>query len=80
MTHWLRCTRNCINDADQFEILRVDMAMLDEAAKIGAYIGLKLIDATHLCSAIVSGCDVLITNDQKFKSSPKLQIIQISSL
>ena len=64
----------------QFEILGIDMTLLDEAAKAGALVGLKLIDATHLCSAISSGCDVFVTNDQKFKSSPALQVIQINTL
>jgi predicted nucleic acid-binding protein len=72
--------KDMLNDTDQFEILGIDMAMLDEAARTGARVGLKLIDAAHLYSAIASGCDLLVTNDQKFKSSPGLKIIQIGSL
>ena len=72
--------KDLLNDTEQFEVLGIDMTLLDEAANIGAQVGLKLIDAMHLCSAITSSCDVLVTNDQKFKSSAELKIIQISSL
>ena len=41
---------------------------------------MKLIDATHFGSAIAAGCDVLLTNDRKFRSDRGVNVLQLSEL
>jgi predicted nucleic acid-binding protein len=47
------------------------------AANSGGRLGLKLLDAMHYESALEAGCNVLLTADRKFKSSPTLRVLHI---
>ena len=40
-------------------------------------LGMKLIDAMHLHTAIANRCDFLFTHDQNFKSSKGVELIQL---
>jgi len=51
-----------------------------EAARLGADLGLKLIDAVHFQAATAKKCDIFVTNDRRFRSSHGVRVIQISEL
>jgi predicted nucleic acid-binding protein len=63
-----------------FMLVPVEGERLEDAARIGASQGLKLIDAIHLLAAIETECDIFITNDGRFRSSHGAQVVQISEL
>lgn len=69
--------RSLFFEAGIITVVPADFRLLDAAARIGAAKGLKLLDASHYCSAIDFGCECLVTNDAKFASSEELRVIQL---
>lgn len=69
--------RSLFFESGLITVVPADFRLLDAAARIGAAKGLKLLDASHYCSAIDFGCECLVTNDAKFASSDELRIIQL---
>jgi predicted nucleic acid-binding protein len=47
------------------EIVLLSGLVMDRATDIRAYYGFKTPDAIHLAAAVVSDCDVFLTNDQR---------------
>src|SRR5215831_7251785 len=59
-----------LRDFDDFfakvaEIISLAREVIDHATLIRARHGFKMPDAIHLASAIVSGCDIFLTNDHR---------------
>jgi predicted nucleic acid-binding protein len=48
-------------------VLPIARQMLIESARLRATSGLKLPDALNLATATLAGCDVLLTNDTRFR-------------
>ena len=69
--------RSLFFESGLLTVVPVDFHLLDTAARLGAAQGLKLLDASHYCSAINFGCECLATNDTKFASSEELRVIQL---
>ena len=44
------------------------------------YAGLKSMDALQLSSAIVSGCDVFLTNDKQLRQVEEIQVLLVDDL
>jgi predicted nucleic acid-binding protein len=61
-------------------LLRVDRAILELAAAMGAKVGAKLIDAIHLASAVSAGCDTFVTNDKSIRAPKGLRIVQLMEI
>jgi predicted nucleic acid-binding protein len=72
--------RNLLFETGAFEVAPVNFTLLDSAARTGAALGIKLIDATHVCAAISFECDALVTNDHRIRAGEALRIIRISDL
>lgn len=70
--------RSLFFESGLITVVPADFPLLDAAARVGAAKGLKLLDASHYCSAIDLGCECLVTNDMKFVSDEALRIIQLS--
>jgi predicted nucleic acid-binding protein len=47
------------------EIVALSREVIDRATEIRAQYGFKTPDAIHLAAAVVSGCDVFLTNDYR---------------
>jgi len=47
------------------EIVTLSREVMDRATQIRAQYGFKTPDAIHLAAAVVSGCDVFLTNDYR---------------
>jgi predicted nucleic acid-binding protein len=60
-----------------FNLIPVTSARIISAAKLGAEKNLKLVDATHFHAAIETGCQIFITNDQRFHTSHGVNVIQL---
>ncbi|MGJ0561677.1 type II toxin-antitoxin system VapC family toxin [Methylocystis sp.] len=63
-----------------FDIRPVDLETLVGAARLGADLGLRLIDAVHFRTALASQCDIFVTNDRRFRSSHGVRVVQIAEL
>ena len=59
------------------DLIAVDLDILEHAALIGADQRLKLVDAIHLASAVVSGCRTFVTNDKRFRPLNGIEIVQL---
>jgi len=64
------------------DVLRVplDYDLIKHAAGIGGKLGIKLIDAIHLASAMAVGCEIFVTNDKGISTPKGLEIVQLSRL
>jgi predicted nucleic acid-binding protein len=62
-------------DSSYLSVVPLTGAIALAAARNGAALGLKLIDAIHHQSAVSAGCDCLITNDASFRPSPALDVL-----
>lgn len=63
-----------------FDIHPLDLESLIEAARLGASLGLRLIDAVHFHTAMATKCDIFVTNDRRCRSSHGVRIVQIGEL
>ena len=67
----------------QFSIAKssIDEYIAERSAHIRAkYKGIKLADALQLASAIVSGCDVFLTNDKQLRQVEEIQVVLLDDL
>jgi predicted nucleic acid-binding protein len=58
--------------------ISVDIAIAKEAASLRAKFALKTIDALHIATAIVAGCDAFLTNDQELKRVTDIAVLVLS--
>lgn len=63
-----------------FVLHPLDLETLIEAARLGAGLGLKLIDAVHFRTAVAAQCDIFVTNDRRIRSSHGVRVIRIGEL
>jgi predicted nucleic acid-binding protein len=62
------------------DIREVNGPLLLRAARMGAEAGLKLIDATHVVSAIEAGATHLLTNDRAMVAWEGVGVVQLGEL
>lgn len=73
-----------LRDYDEFfegmvaEIIALTRAVLDHATEIRARQGFKTPDAIHLAAAVLSGCDVFLTNDRRLASFGGITVESLS--
>jgi predicted nucleic acid-binding protein len=72
--------REFFYDLPLIRVEPVDGEKLIAAAALGASKGLKLVDAVHFAAAVETGCDVLVTNDRRFRSSHGVTIVQLGDI
>jgi predicted nucleic acid-binding protein len=63
-THLLKDFDDYFADAVS-DIVPLSREVIDRATEIRAQYGFKTPDAIHLAAAVVSGCDVFLTNDHR---------------
>jgi predicted nucleic acid-binding protein len=63
---------------DFITLLQVNSDVCVEAARLGAEHRLKTIDAIHLASATLAGCQALLSNDSAFRSTKDVLAIKLS--
>jgi predicted nucleic acid-binding protein len=54
------------------ETVVLSRAVIDRATDIRARYGFRTPDALHLAAAVVSGCDVFLTNDYRLNRFPDI--------
>lgn len=61
-----------IQHSDRLTVMPVERSILIESARQRAALGLRMPDAIHVATALISTCDVFLTNDHTLKLPPAL--------
>ena len=72
---------NALKSILHMEVIPVVEDISLEAVNIRIkYPGIKPFDSIHLASAIYSGCDAFLTNDEQLKQVPEIQILYLETM
>jgi predicted nucleic acid-binding protein len=63
-----------LSASDRLAMVPVDRAVLVEAARQRAALGLRMPDAIHVASALAAKCGVFLTNDRRLKLPPGIRL------
>lgn len=75
--------KNGLRNSETLTVVPVDRDVLIEAASVRAFSSLKLPDAIHFATALLSNCTHLLTNDDHFKSMKnhhKIKVLPLQQL
>ncbi|WP_341526285.1 PIN domain-containing protein [Nostoc sp. UHCC 0302] len=72
--------KQAINNSQNLIVVPVSRQVLIEAAKLRAVVKIKLPDAIHAATALLTQCSTFLTNDQRFESVPGLSVILLSRI
>ncbi|WP_347566102.1 PIN domain-containing protein [Scytonema sp. UIC 10036] len=61
-------------------MIPVSRDILIEAAQLRANVNIKLPDAIHAATAILTQCSTFITNDQRFQSVLSISVVLLSQI
>ena len=61
-------------------LVALDYGIVKHAAEVGGPLGLKLVDALHIASAMAAGCEVFVTNDRNISAPGGIEIVQLSTI
>lgn len=59
----------------QWDVVALDADIAEGAARLRASLGLKLVDAVHVASAIAIGADALVTHDRDFRRVKSIPVL-----
>jgi predicted nucleic acid-binding protein len=59
--------RTLLTSFPNLQVLPVDLAVATQAATVRAATGLRLLDALVVASAMLAGCEAIISNDEQWK-------------
>ena len=62
-----------LRPSERLAVVPVDRAVLVEAARQRAVLGLRMPDAIHVATAFAFGCGVFLTNDRRLKLPPGIR-------
>ena len=57
-----------------------DRGMFLDAARIRAHHGGQLMDALHVATAIASGCDAIVSHDERMPRLPEMPVLRLDQL
>lgn len=69
-----------ISNSQNVLVIPVSRDILIEAAQLRATINIKLPDAIHAATALLTQCSTFITNDQRFQSVPGISVVLLSQI
>jgi predicted nucleic acid-binding protein len=72
--------KQLISNSHNLTVIPVSRQVLIEAAQLRASINIKLPDAIHAATALLTQCSTFLTNDQRFQSVPGLSVILLSQI
>ncbi|MEH1926024.1 type II toxin-antitoxin system VapC family toxin [Nostoc sp.] len=72
--------KQLISNSQNLTVISVSRQVLIEAAQLRASINIKLPDAIHAATALLTQCSTFLTNDQHFRSVPELSVILLSEI
>lgn len=72
---------NVLQDSDSLHVVPITRGLLVKAARLrAANTALRLPDAIHIATAQDSGCETLITNDQRMRGLSDLHTVLLSEI
>lgn len=71
--------RSMLTKTAAIALAEMTPVILEDSALNGGKLGLKLSDAIHFMTALHMGCDLFLTNDRRFKSTPGLRVAYLSA-
>ena len=71
---------NAIQSIENLHVVPATVEIAAEAGFVRVRTGLTVPDAVHIATARVAGASVLVTNDRRVRSMPKLDVIQLADL
>jgi len=72
--------RDILLNTEQLDIIKVDIAIAEEAARLRAIHHLKVADSIHMVTAIVSNAKYFLTNDLRLPSLSNLTVLKLDQL
>ncbi|NDJ22721.1 PIN domain-containing protein [Nostoc sp. B(2019)] len=69
-----------ISNSRNLTVIPVSRQVLIEAAQLRASVNIKLPDAIHAATALLSQCSTFLTNDQRFQGVPSLSVVLLSQI
>jgi predicted nucleic acid-binding protein len=71
---------DAIRSIENLHVVPATVEIAAESGFVRAHTGLTLADSMHVATAQVAGASILITNDRRIHSLPKLDVIQLADL
>ena len=68
------------SDDEFITVLPHTTKIFELTAEIAPKRKMKLVDALHYSTALISGCQFILTNDRSFTSSASIEVIQLKDL
>ncbi len=72
--------RQLLLDSQEFQLVPINLAILDSAAHLRAKLNLKPPDAIHAATALELNCALFLTNDGIFQRVPNLPVAILKSM
>ncbi len=72
--------QQALQSTNNLTVVPISYQILVESAKLRAETNLKLPDAIHVVTALLTNCDIFLTNDKRIQSVRTLKVLQISQL
>jgi predicted nucleic acid-binding protein len=72
--------KQVISSSQNLSVIPVNRQILIEAAKLRANVNIKLPDAIHAATALLTQCSTFLTNDQRFQVIPNLTVVLLSQI
>lgn len=72
--------RQALQSSDALEVVPVSRDVLVEAARLRSVANLRLPDAIHGATAILTGCETFLTNDRRLRALPGLEVVVLSEV
>ncbi len=72
--------QQALQSSEEFEVVPVSRDVLMEAARLRAVANLRLPDAIHGATAILSGCQTFLTNDRRLAALPGVDVVLLSEI
>ena len=66
--------RQLLTNSRELSLLPVSRAVLDNAARLRAEQGIKTPDAIHLATAMLAGCNFVLTNDSAWRKASSISV------
>lgn len=72
--------QQALQSSEVLEVVVVSRDVLIEAARLRAVANLRLPDAIHGATAILSGCETFLTNDRRLAALPDIEVVVLSDV
>jgi len=72
--------QNAIQNSQVLEVVPINRTILIESARLRSTTNLRLPDAIHAATAMLSGCETFLTNDKRLEALSGIEVLVLSNL